>query len=196
MVSVGSGELSHTWRNELLTLSRLSNDDFLAAWDSSLKLLGEKRKQERKYQPYYIVNKTKDEVELHAEKLCQVLESLVQRPVSDEDLRSLLTSSGLREDRINLFVSQRDQLQELVSSRKLLNNPRGQLVDLQWKFGVVAGSSSEGEAGRTFVQVKLVSRAPDGRLTPRHVEMSVQKFYDFLHQLEKAKASLEYMNYL
>lgn len=196
MISSVSSKLSEKQKSNLLVLSQLSNDSFLAAWDSSLQLLKEKKRLARKCQPYYIVNNTKNETELQAEILCQLLESLVEETVSDEDLASLLTSSGLQKDRTNLFVSQYDQLQELISLRKQLTSPREHLVDLQWKFGVVAGSSSEDEAGRTFVQVKIVSCVPDGGLTSRHIEMSLQKFYDFLHQLEKAKANLEYMNYL
>ncbi|XP_042236161.1 COMM domain-containing protein 7-like isoform X2 [Homarus americanus] len=169
---------------------------FLVVWDASLQRVANQRKQSDRCAPYYVVTNTRDDVELHVEMLCGILESVISDTVSGEDLVSLLTSSGLQRDRANLFVSQYDHLQELVALRKCLENPREQLVDLQWKFGVVAGSSSEGEAGRTFVQVKFISRTASENLVPRYVEMSLHKFYDFLHQLEKAKASLEYMNYL
>lgn len=62
---------------------------------------------------------------------------------------------------------------------------------------VVAGSSEKDEAGRTFVQVNFISENPkDAKRSDRLVEMSLEKFYDFLHQLEKCKASLEHSRHL
>ncbi|KAG7160839.1 COMM domain-containing protein 7-like [Homarus americanus] len=168
--------MSEEQKSNVLALSQLTNDSFLVVWDASLQRVANQRKQSDRCAPYYVVTNTRDDVELHVEMLCGILESVISDTVSGEDLY--------------------DHLQELVALRKCLENPREQLVDLQWKFGVVAGSSSEGEAGRTFVQVKFISRTASENLVPRYVEMSLHKFYDFLHQLEKAKASLEYMNYL
>lgn len=78
--------------------------------------------------------------------------------------------------------------------------PSEELLDLTWRLGVVAGSSEKDEAGKTFVQVNFISKAPvDGRKSSNKelvVEMSLEKFYSFLHQLEKCKASLEHARHL
>ncbi|XP_068230371.1 COMM domain-containing protein 6-like isoform X2 [Palaemon carinicauda] len=89
-----------------------------------------------------------------------------------------------------------DLLKDSIAKNELNGNSKEELIDLQWKFGVVAGSSIKEETGRTFVQVKLLSRSSEGSVSSQHIEMSLEKFYDFLHQLEKAKASFDYINYL
>ncbi|XP_071540182.1 uncharacterized protein [Panulirus ornatus] len=164
MTSTDPDIIPENGRREIMALSKLTNDDFLTTWDTCLKFLTKKRKQGGKSHSYYIVQESKDEAELQAEMLCHVLELVIQQTITDEELASVLISTGLQRDRVNLIVSQRNQLQEVIS-RKLHDNPREQLVDLQWKFGVVAGSSLEGEAGKTFVQVKLVCRSLHGTHT-------------------------------
>ncbi|XP_063610282.1 COMM domain-containing protein 7-like [Penaeus indicus] len=186
--------LSEEYKSCLTELSQMDNDSFLASWEMALDHLKTYKEQEE-ILPYYSVQHQKDTLELKSARIAKLLEHLLETN-SDQDLAKLLTSSGLRKEVVNIIISQSEHIRKLVSSRILQNNPREQLIDLQWKFGVVAGSSSEGEAGRTFVQVKIVSKSPSGAVKARHVEMSLKKFYDFLHQLEKAKATLEYMNYL
>lgn len=188
--------MSEALRKDIKPVLDLTNDNFLAAFNISLKLLEKKKLGKEKQLLYYTVEPQKDDIKTSAEVLCNLLESIIQDNTSREELESTFVHSGLQKERINLLVSQLDQLKELIAKRKLYGNTREELIDLQWKFGVVAGSSVKEEAGRTFVQVKLVSRSSDGCTSSRHLEMSLEKFYDFLHQLEKAKASLEYFSYL
>lgn len=189
-----SGVMSEEYKSCLAELSQMDNDAFLASWEMALEHLKTYKEQEE-ILPYYSVQHQKDTLELKSARIAKLLEHLLETN-SDQDLAKFLTLSGLRKEIVNIIISQSEHIRKLVSSRMLQNNPREQLIDLQWKFGVVAGSSSEGEAGRTFVQVKIVSKSPSGAVKAHHVEMSLKKFYDFLHQLEKAKATLEYMNYL
>ncbi|XP_069976512.1 COMM domain-containing protein 7 [Penaeus vannamei] len=194
MPSPSAVMLPEEYKRSLTELSEKDNDAFLTSWEMALEHLRTYKEQEE-ILPYYSVQHQKDTLELKSARIAKLLEHLHETN-SDQDLAKLLTSSGLRKEIVNIITSQSEHIRKLMSSRILLNNPREQLIDLQWKFGVVAGSSSKGEAGRTFVQVKIVSKSPSGAVKARHVEVSLKKFYDFLHQLEKAKATLEYMNYL
>lgn len=130
--------------------------------------------------------------------MCETLE-MVGQPggPSEKDLATWLNLSGLQKDRTQLLLTQRGQLVKLTSLQKQNSVPMEDLVDIHWKLGVVAGSSEEGEAGRTFVQVNFICQAPGGsKRSSKLVEMSLEKFYDFLHQLEKCKASLEHNHLL
>ncbi|XP_068230370.1 COMM domain-containing protein 7-like isoform X1 [Palaemon carinicauda] len=176
-------------------LAPLTNDGFLAAFDVSLKLLEKnmRRKKELSYQNH---ESKKDEAITGAEALCSIFESTIQEGTTQEELEKELLTCGLQIHKVNLLTSQLDLLKDSIAKNELNGNSKEELIDLQWKFGVVAGSSIKEETGRTFVQVKLLSRSSEGSVSSQHIEMSLEKFYDFLHQLEKAKASFDYINYL
>lgn len=65
------------------------------------------------------------------------------------------------------------------------------VVDVDWKFGVTAASSEKSQVGKTFLQLKITVDTGNG-LKNIHMEMSLSQFYAFLHELEKAKTSLQY----
>ena len=71
-----------------------------------------------------------------------------------------------------------------VADSSVPSNPR--LTDLQWSFGVSASSSEHAAVGATFVQLMLKTQQQN-----THCEMSLANFYDFIHELESAKAQLE-----
>lgn len=181
--------------NNVQLLAQLTCDGFLAAFDDSLKLI-EINMRRKKESPFPNVRSKKDETLAGAEALCGIFEILIQEGTTQEELEKELLTHGLQNQKVNLLTSQLDHLKELIAKNRSVGNSKEELIDLQWKFGVVAGSSIKEETGRTFVQVKLLSRSSDGSISSRHIEMSLEKFYDFLHQLEKAKASFEYINYL
>jgi len=65
-----------------------------------------------------------------------------------------------------------------------------QLVDMQWKFGVTASSDDAAQLGSTFLQLKLVTAMGDG-LETSYMELTLPQFYEFMHEMEKCKASLD-----
>ncbi|KAK7067539.1 COMM domain [Halocaridina rubra] len=170
--------------------------DFITVFNTTLKLLERENRKTEKSSMIYYVDAKKNAKLADAESLCTLLESIIQENTTKEDLQTALSSHGLQKEHVSLLVSQLERLKELVAKRRSCFDSREEVIDLQWKFGVVAGSSVGEETGRTFVQVKLLSRSPNGATSSRHIEMSLEKFYDFLHQLEKAKASLEYIRYM
>uniref|UniRef100_A0A670Z577 COMM domain containing 7 n=1 Tax=Pseudonaja textilis TaxID=8673 RepID=A0A670Z577_PSETE len=65
-----------------------------------------------------------------------------------------------------------------------------QLIDMEWKFGVTAGSSELEKVGSIFLQLKLVIKK-GSRLEPVYLELTLPQFYSFLHEMERIKTSLE-----
>ncbi|KAJ1459610.1 hypothetical protein M885DRAFT_613218 [Pelagophyceae sp. CCMP2097] len=64
------------------------------------------------------------------------------------------------------------------------------LVDIEWKFGVTARTSTSGDtAGRTFLQLVLVLDR-DGGTEHVHLELTLPQFYQFLAQMDQAKLEL------
>eukprot|EP00045_Choanoeca_perplexa_P010897 m.113010 g.113010 ORF g.113010 m.113010 type:complete len:199 (+) comp15433_c0_seq3:1278-1874(+) len=82
-----------------------------------------------------------------------------------------------------------DLSRTLVGRTLAVNN----LVDLQWNFGVIAGSSEFKQSGSTFLQLKLTLNKGHGN-EDVYMELSLPQFYDFLKAMEAAKASLEYLS--
>ena len=65
-----------------------------------------------------------------------------------------------------------------------------QLVDMEWKFGVTASSDDAAQLGTTFLQLKLVTEKGADTETS-YMELSLPQFYEFIHEMEKCKASLD-----
>ncbi|KAM4652616.1 microtubule-associated protein RP/EB family member 1-like [Discoglossus pictus] len=65
-----------------------------------------------------------------------------------------------------------------------------QLLDMEWKFGVTAASSELEKAGSIFLQMKMIIKK-DHVPEAVYVELTLPQFYSFLHEMERAKSSLE-----
>ncbi|XP_054752386.2 COMM domain-containing protein 7-like [Lytechinus pictus] len=161
---------------------------FLLEPNKSSKLLGQ-------------LDEFSDEQGVSRPALRNVVKSLLAVPYSA--VRKNLSPSDLKEDFVNLGLSK--EKAGYVSNewkRNLVGLSRSavgqtlmvnQLVDMEWKFGVTAASSELQQVGSTFIQMKLVVNK--GNKTENvYMELSVPEFYSFLHEMEKAKASLEYFS--
>ena len=97
-----------------------------------------------------------------------------------------------------------------------------QLVDMEWRFGVTASSNEAQRVGSSFLQLRLLinkgntneevfmggwgslchsrTRPPAGSCCATSIiclcpaELTLPQFYSFLHEMEKAKASLEFLS--
>ncbi|KAF3860787.1 hypothetical protein F7725_001042 [Dissostichus mawsoni] len=103
----------------------------------------------------------------------------------------LLVPQGLNEDKAAHFSQQWGEhsaaLCRLAVGQTLMVN---QLVDMEWKFGVTVGTSEVQKVGNIFLQLKLVVRK--GNSTENvYMELTLPQFYNFLHEMERAKASME-----
>eukprot|EP01137_Pigoraptor_chileana_P011565 Opistho-2@62650 len=98
---------------------------------------------------------------------------------------------GIPADRSGYVASQWKKnlvgLSRAVVGQTLMVN---QLLDLEWRFGVTAGTSELRKAGGTFLQLKLtIDKGTKTEIV--NMELSLPQFYSFLHEMETAKANIE-----
>uniref|UniRef100_A0A3P9D8K4 COMM domain containing 7 n=1 Tax=Maylandia zebra TaxID=106582 RepID=A0A3P9D8K4_9CICH len=109
-------------------------------------------------------------------------------------LKKNLTGEQIKEDLLTLgthpsplCLRHYAALTRLAVGQTLMVN---QLVDMEWKFGVTVGTSEIQKLGTVFLQLKLVVRK--GNSTENvYMELTLPQFYNFLHEMERAKASME-----
>ncbi|NWJ01450.1 COMD7 protein, partial [Crypturellus undulatus] len=115
----------------------------------------------------------------------------LKRNLSSEQVRADFIALGLSEEKASYFAEQwklnSPALTRLAVGQTLIIN---QLVDMEWKFGVTAGSSELERVGSIFLQLKLVIKK-GGQMENVYMELTLPQFYSFLHEMERVKASLE-----
>ncbi|KAL7864668.1 hypothetical protein AOLI_G00160880 [Acnodon oligacanthus] len=115
----------------------------------------------------------------------------LKKNLTAEQVKEDMLSLGLNEDKATHFSDQwrvhYPVLSRLAVGQTLMVN---QLVDMEWKFGVTVGTSELQKAGNIFLQLKLVVRK--GNTTENvYIELTLPQFYNFLHEMERAKASMD-----
>ncbi|XP_063819555.1 COMM domain-containing protein 7 isoform X2 [Pseudophryne corroboree] len=117
-----------------------------------------------------------------------VLNGALKRNLKSKELQADLIVLGLDEEKAGCFADEWSSdaavLTHLAVGRTLNIN---QLVDMEWKFGA---SSELEKAGSIFLQLKMVIKRGH-QLEPVYVELTLPQFYSFLHEMERAKSSLE-----
>ncbi|CAM9577535.1 unnamed protein product [Bubo scandiacus] len=121
----------------------------------------------------------------------------LKRNLSSEQVRADFIALGLSEEKASYFAEQwkvnSPTLTRLAVGQTLMIN---QLVDMEWKFGVTAGSSELEKVGSIFLQGELAvlekKRAFEYAKAPGVAgELTLPQFYSFLHEMERVKTSLE-----
>lgn len=120
-----------------------------------------------------------------------VPQGAMKRNLSAEQIKEDLVTLGLNAEKAAQFSQQWGEhyaaLSRLAVRQTLMVN---QLVDMEWKFGVTVGTSEIHKVGNIFLQLKLVIRK--GNSTENvYMELTLPQFYNFLHELERAKASMD-----
>jgi len=126
--------------------------------------------------------------------LLSVPNSALKKSLSNTQVKEDLVNLGLSEEKAEYF-SEQWKTNLVALSRSALGQTLmvNQLLDMEWKFGVTAASSELDKVGNTFLQLKLVINTGNG-VTNSYMELTLPQFYSFLHEMEKAKASLEYLS--
>ncbi|XP_028905241.1 COMM domain-containing protein 7 isoform X2 [Ornithorhynchus anatinus] len=123
--------------------------------------------------------------------LLLVPQGALKKNMTAEQIREDWITLGLTEEKAKCFADKWQRLgpslARLAAGRTLAVN---QLVDMEWKFGVTAGSSELQKTGNIFLQLKLVVKKGN-RAEPLYIELTLPQFYSFLHEMERARASLE-----
>merc|ERR1712126_130013 len=124
--------------------------------------------------------------------LRKIPSSAVKKNVSSTQFKEDLIADGLHEAQATIFAQvYESRLPELRTAAIESTLSVNQLVDLQWKFGVTTASSDIQLVGNTFLQMKWTVRDAGGKLETISMELSLPQFYKFLHEMEKAKTSME-----
>ncbi|XP_056130365.1 COMM domain-containing protein 7 isoform X2 [Lampris incognitus] len=120
-----------------------------------------------------------------------VPQGALKKNLTAEQVKEDLLTLGLNEDKAVHF-SQQWGIHYAVLSRLAIRQTLmvNQLVDMEWKFGVTVGTSEIQRVSNIFLQLKLVLRK--GNSTENvYMELTLPQFYNFLHEMERAKASME-----
>ncbi|XP_032691590.1 COMM domain-containing protein 7-like [Odontomachus brunneus] len=64
------------------------------------------------------------------------------------------------------------------------------IVDVSWRFGVIAASTYSDEETRSYLQLQLYLEN-NGKIKNVFTEMTIAQFYRFLYDLEKAELDLK-----
>ena len=103
-------------------------------------------------------------------------------------------SIGLAEDKAKyvakLYKKNLVALSRAVVGRTLQVN---HLTDMEWRFGVVSGSSELRKAGSTFLQMKMtVNNGVENEDV--WTELTLPQFFEFMKEMHKAKAALDLLS--
>jgi len=115
--------------------------------------------------------------------------------VSPPHVKDDLVALGLTEEKADLF-SQQWKASFVAMSRSAIGQTLtvNQVVDMEWRFGVNTASDELKKVGSTFLQLKLVLDKGNNQKENIHMELTLPQFYQFLHDMETAKANLDYFS--
>ncbi|GAB1609211.1 COMM domain-containing protein 7-like [Argonauta hians] len=127
--------------------------------------------------------------------LLMIPNDALRRGVTAATFLEELTGLGLSQEKAEYLTEQWKKNMASLSATALGQTVMvNQLVDMDWKFGVTLSSSELTKVGNTFIQLKLVVSNGKGELNTVYMELSLKQFYSFLHEMERAKASLEMLS--
>ncbi|XP_036447777.1 COMM domain-containing protein 7 [Colossoma macropomum] len=181
--------------NDFQTLNKFSEQQFVSLTELLYQFLLEPKESERFLAQ---LSEFAGEHGMGACPLRGLMKSILLLPhgamkknLSAEQVKEDMLSLGLNEDKATHFSDQwrvhYPVLSRLAVGQTLMVN---QLVDMEWKFGVTVGTSELQKAGNIFLQLKLVVRK--GNTTENvYMELTLPQFYNFLHEMERAKASMD-----
>jgi len=105
-----------------------------------------------------------------------------------DDLRQF----GLEEEKANLIANKWKTNFVAISSSVVGNTLMvNQLLDMEWRFGVTTSNKDVHRVGTTFLQFKLVLDKGGNKTSNEYLELTLPQFYQFLSEMERAKASLD-----
>ncbi|CAI5778577.1 COMM domain-containing protein [Podarcis lilfordi] len=195
LLSFAREPVPETLSSDLQQLNQLSSQQFSTLAEVVFRFLQEPKEVERflaQLSEFATSNKlSPGPLKNIVKSLLLVPNGALKRGLSAEQVRADLITLGLSEEKASYFEEQWKEksptLSRLAVGQTLMVN---QLVDMEWKFGVTAGSSELEKAGSIFLQLKLVIRKGN-KVEPLYMELTLPQFYSFLHEMERMKTSLE-----
>uniref|UniRef100_A0A8D0HNK5 COMM domain containing 7 n=1 Tax=Sphenodon punctatus TaxID=8508 RepID=A0A8D0HNK5_SPHPU len=180
---------------DLQQLNQLSGEQFSALTEVLFQFLMEPKEVERlltQLSEFATINKMSlGPLKNVVKSLLLVPNGALKRNLSAEQVRADFITLGLSEEKAGYFADQwklnSPTLTRLAVGQTLMIN---QLLDMEWKFGVTAGSSELDKVVSIFLQLKLVVKRGN-QTEPVYIELTLPQFYSFLHEMERIKTSLE-----
>lgn len=105
------------------------------------------------------------------------------------DLEAMGFGNGAVEEMMKVWSAGRLDAGSAALAHTLKVNP---LIDMQWRFGVTAANSEIRHLGATFLQMLLTLDLGNSHQKV-HLELTLPQFYEFLAQMEKAKAMCDFL---
>ncbi|XP_019747270.1 COMM domain-containing protein 7 isoform X1 [Hippocampus comes] len=187
--------LPHSVSGDFHTLNKFNEQQFLRLVEILFQFLLEPKETEKLMQQ---LSDFASEHRMSTGPLKNLMKSVIlvpqgamKRNLTAEQLKEDLQTLGLHEDKAVHFSQQwaehRATLSRLATRQTLTVN---RLVDMEWKFGVTVGTSEIQKMSNIFLQLKLVVQK--GNTTENlYMELTLPQFYNFLHEMERAKASMD-----
>ncbi|EFC42786.1 hypothetical protein NAEGRDRAFT_69245 [Naegleria gruberi] len=177
------------------TIQKIDRDTFTQLIIASVKLISGELELSSVSQLYEALDPLSEPSGLSTQKLANLIRSItlflqgvLGKNLKPEFIEQDAKNLGLDDEKSAVICQLMKKyfvaLSRGIFSQTLSIHP---LLDMDWKFGVTASSSELDEVGSTFLQLKLT--IDDGGKRDVFVEMSLQQFYDFLHEMEKAQSS-------
>ncbi|GCB72145.1 COMM domain-containing protein 7 isoform X2 [Scyliorhinus torazame] len=180
---------------DIQTLNKLSSQQFSALTEIIFRFITEPTESERLLSQ---LSEFASQNGMSPGPLKNIVKSVLLVP--NGALKGNLTADHVKTDFITLGLSEEKagcfaekwKLNSAVLSRLAIGQTLtvNQLVDMEWKFGVTAGSSELQKVGSIFLQLKLVIKKGN-KSENVYIELTLPQFYNFLHEMEQAKTSLE-----
>ena len=113
----------------------------------------------------------------------------LRQNITVADMAMDLEQLQVEADKIEIFQSQWERAYKALA-RSTVNN----LLDMEWKFGVTASSDELEKVGSTYLQLRLLTAKAGGGSDEVMLELTVEQFYEFLAQMERVKASVDFLS--
>ena len=128
-----------------------------------------------------------------AEDLLQLGRSPMYLHNEHKQLKPIPTLAGIADDKA-AFVAKKYKKNLVAMSRAAIGRTLmvNQVVDMDWKFGVTAGSSEMRMAGNTFLQLRLTVDK-GGKREDVYLEVTLNQFFELAAELEKARNAMKYL---
>ncbi|XP_054716880.1 COMM domain-containing protein 7-like [Uloborus diversus] len=184
---------------ELRAFQKLSQEVFSELLNISFKSLTQKQQPSEITSLYKAICSKSGiefvELEPAVKVLLQVWRDAVKKNKTLPQLHDELLHLGMNEEQVDEFSKKWEKIySSLVQSTVASTIPINPLIDMEWKFGVTSASNQCNTIGNVFLQIKLEVDQGNGRSKTVCFELQLSEFYSFLHEMERARASLEYLS--
>ncbi|KAG8175989.1 hypothetical protein JTE90_018055 [Oedothorax gibbosus] len=183
---------------EVQVFQKLNQELFLELLDTSFKSVTQKLEPSASFSLYKTICSKSgiefSDLEPKLQNLLKIFRDGVKKNKPLVQLKDELLNLGMADNQVDMFSKQWEKVYSSLvhtTSDTIAINP---LLDMEWKFGVSSASSQLNTVGNVFLQIKLEVDQGNGKTKTVCFELQLSEFYSFLHEMERARASLDYLS--